>query len=550
MFKKKKIIDSEEINKNIIDNIRIGISVINPSMQILTLNRQMQQWFPNIDISKRPICYEVFNEPAGKKVCSYCPVFLTLQDGQVHEAITNTPRGDEVRHYRLISSPLKDKKGNVIAAIEMVDDITSRIQMEEELIFRIQADRMVDSISSGFINLSSEQIDNGINKALETVVKFLGVDRGLIFLLSIDGKRLELNNCWQATGIELHSSLPKTIFLGAFPWLNSKINSQEIINISDISTLGIEAETEKLEFQSQSIKSLIYIPMVSGGVLVGVLRFDSIHDIKIWLFRMISGIFVNVLERKRAEEELKNAYLALQRTQKELIQTEKLAAIGRFSSGVAHEVRNPLGIILGGIEYLDKILPSKDEKIKEVLEKIKISTLRAENIVEGLLRFSRPSELKKTRLKLNELIQEVLSLVTYRAPLQKIKLQTEFSSDDLFIEVDRSQIQQVFFNILINAIESMPNGGIVSIKTYQIDNLDVSQTSQNCVTEIKDTGIGISKDDLKRIFEPFFTTKRDRKGTGLGLSICKKIIDDHNGTITIESEKDKGTIVKVLLPLA
>ncbi len=127
------LIQSEEKYRSVIENIGIGVSLISPKMEILTLNRQLREWFPDIDVSKKPICYKAFNRPAKDDICSYCPTYKSLKDGQVHESITETPAGDKTVNFRIISSPVKDKDGKVIAAIEMVEDITERKKTEEAL---------------------------------------------------------------------------------------------------------------------------------------------------------------------------------------------------------------------------------------------------------------------------------------------------------------------------------------------------------------------------------------------------------------------------------
>lgn len=128
------LLESEGKFRSVVNNIAIGISLISPNMEILSLNNQMQQWFPEADVSQKPICYKTFNNPPRKSICSYCPTIKTLQDGQIHESISDTPRGDKFIHYRIISSPLKDKEGRITSAIEMVDDITERKKIEEQML--------------------------------------------------------------------------------------------------------------------------------------------------------------------------------------------------------------------------------------------------------------------------------------------------------------------------------------------------------------------------------------------------------------------------------
>src|SRR6185369_15422447 len=124
---------SEEKYRSLVDNIAVGITLLSPEMEILSLNSQMQQWFPQIDVSKRRLCHQAFNDPPSEEICGYCPVIKTLQDGEVHEAITETPSGDQIRNFRINSFPIKDKEDRITAVIEMVEDITERKQAEEEL---------------------------------------------------------------------------------------------------------------------------------------------------------------------------------------------------------------------------------------------------------------------------------------------------------------------------------------------------------------------------------------------------------------------------------
>ena len=129
----KALRESEKKYRNVVNNIGVGVSVISPRMEILSLNSQMKKWFPHVDVSKRPVCYKSFNIPPRKRICTYCPTYKALKDGKTHEAITNTPSGDKIVNYRVVSSPIKDKDGKIIAVIEMVEDVTERKQLEEKL---------------------------------------------------------------------------------------------------------------------------------------------------------------------------------------------------------------------------------------------------------------------------------------------------------------------------------------------------------------------------------------------------------------------------------
>ena len=167
MLASRQLLESEEKYKSVVNNIGIGVSLISPNMEILALNDQMVKWFPHIDVSQSPRCYREFNDPPRDDICSYCPTHKTLVDGEVHESITETPLGDEIRNYRIVSSPIKDWQGNVTAAIEMVEDITDKKRKEEELQkYRENLEEMVKERTEELM-VSNRTLKNEIANRLE-----------------------------------------------------------------------------------------------------------------------------------------------------------------------------------------------------------------------------------------------------------------------------------------------------------------------------------------------------------------------------------------------
>jgi len=287
------------------------------------------------------------------------------------------------------------------------------------------------------------------------------------------------------------------------------------------------------------------------GVLCGVYKNEPVLGVEDKKFLGIIASTIGVEEERiKANEELSQATAKLSQAQYGLVQSEKLAALGRFSSGIAHEVKNPLGIILGGTEYLERKLQTKDEDVKTALKKIKESTLRADNIVRNLVKFAMPSEIKTEKVTPQELINDTISLLKYRSSLVDVEITTEFAKKDIHIDIDKNQMQQVLFNIFVNAFEAMPKGGDIKVKTYHALGEEFSKDGAVCIIEVVDTGEGIAKESIPRLFEPFFTTKRDRKGTGLGLAMSKAIVDNNHGLLVVDSELGKGTTVKVVLPFS
>jgi two-component system NtrC family sensor kinase len=225
--------------------------------------------------------------------------------------------------------------------------------------------------------------------------------------------------------------------------------------------------------------------------------------------------------------------------QQQLMTSEKLASIGLLSAGVAHEINTPLTGISSYVQMLQKRLT--DPHFAQILEKIEAQTDRVARIIKNLLSFARnPSEIAFSRVNLIDSLKEILALIEYKLKAMNIRL--EFNPAPLRpIWAQGERLQQVFINIILNALDAMPEGGILR--------LDIGQQDSEALVRISDTGMGIKKDHLPRIFDPFFTTKGLGKGTGLGLSISYAIIKEHEGRITVDSLEGKGSTFTVILPM-
>ena len=307
------------------------------------------------------------------------------------------------------------------------------------------------------------------------------------------------------------------------------------------------------------------------------------------------GSFNRMIERLKENQESMENYLEslessnkqLKQTQEELIRTEKLASIGRFAAGVAHEVGNPLGSILGYTGILQKGGMDSEES-KDYLKRIEKEIERINRIVRELLDFARPSKFEIKDVEIKKVIESTLSLLSYQKSFKNIETQLDLQPDLPLIKGDESQLSQVFINIILNAIDAMPNGGILRIQTREhvVENLypdrfqwiypprrksdpmesdyshlrkpdpfsalltKFSKGDRLVKIRITDTGIGIKKEDLENIFDPFFTTKAPDKGTGLGLSISIRIVESLGGEIKVESEVGKGSTLEVYFPAA
>jgi len=228
------------------------------------------------------------------------------------------------------------------------------------------------------------------------------------------------------------------------------------------------------------------------------------------------------------------------RTQRNLLLTEKMAAIGKLTAGVAHEINNPLGGALNCIYHFRKgSLPS--ERQGEYLQLMEDGIKRIQKTVTNLLEYARTPKLERTATDLNTIVDNSLSLLDYQIRKNQIHVVREISDKLPLIEVDRNQMSQVLVNVFLNSIQAMGERGTLKI--------GIGTSNERLILTIADTGKGIPGDVLPKVFDPFFTTKGEGRGTGLGLWITQGIVERHGGTIQITSQEGVGTTVEVQLPL-
>jgi len=241
---------------------------------------------------------------------------------------------------------------------------------------------------------------------------------------------------------------------------------------------------------------------------------------------------------EKSHRELQVSHQELEQAQTQLIRTEKLASIGQLAAGVAHEINNPLGTILIYSHLIQKSLEPDDPKREDIALVISEAN-RAKEIVQGLLSFAREKKLRASEININDILEEVLSLVVNQSLFHNIKIKKSFDQDPQAIVADETQLKQVFLNIILNAAQAMEGNGKLTISTI----FDKKQIK----IKIADTGPGIPPEVMGKLFSPFFTTKE--KGTGLGLAISYGIIERHQGKIDVETELGKGSTFVITLPV-
>ncbi len=245
------------------------------------------------------------------------------------------------------------------------------------------------------------------------------------------------------------------------------------------------------------------------------------------------GSFVDLRERLEMER-------ALRRTQEQLLQSEKLAAMGRLTSQIAHELNNPLYGIMNTLELL-KTEISPQSRRRKILEMALSETVRLSDLLRKMLSFSRPDQEERQPVDINSVLDEILLLHEKQLKENDVNIIATYADGLGLVNASKNQLRQVFLNMVANARDSMPSGGTLTVKT--------GGDREKVVIEISDTGIGIPEEHIDKIFDSFFTTKDEIKGVGLGLSVCYGFIKDHGGDIDVQSRVGVGTTFSVTLPV-
>lgn len=257
---------------------------------------------------------------------------------------------------------------------------------------------------------------------------------------------------------------------------------------------------------------------------------------------------IETTEKARAQLDTAHHKLAeslnrLEESQEQLIQAEKLTSLGQMAASIAHEVNNPLSGVLVYIQLLQKKM-TNDSLSKPValnyLSKMASEIDRSSRIIRNLLSFARPSAPRLGAVDVNQVIEQALSLVGHQAELERVEVIKEGDPSLPDVWADFDQLRQVFVNLTLNAIQAMPNGGTLTLRTL----LDKEGSVR---VDVEDTGSGISRENMQKLFTPFFTTKGKGQGVGLGLAVTQGIIEKHGGRIEVKSEEGKGTTFSVYL---
>jgi signal transduction histidine kinase/putative methionine-R-sulfoxide reductase with GAF domain len=421
---------------------------------------------------------------------------------------------------------------------------------EEEMLTTVANQAAICIDNSGL--METLDIDEILRLVLEGVTKNIGFDRARLYLVNEKKNVLE---CRMAVGLDedkikgvvlsldKHDSVVARSIFEKKPFVIPEAQNDPRVN-----------PVMKERF---NLHSLVVIPLLVKDRALGAIAADHVEAGRsitkqtlesVMTFAQQAGLAIHnafmYQELKtfsqQMEEKIQQTTADLRRTEAQLIRSEKLAALGQLAAGIAHEIRNPLTSINILIHSLrDK--PSDEERHQEDLRVIEEEIHRINEIVDQFLRFAKPAPPLLQESDVLSLFEETLHLLKPQIEKQRISVQKEFPSLPPAV-LDREQMKQVILNLLLNALQAMPGGGLLRLSGQVLEDNRWIQLS------IQDTGVGIPPEDMNKLFDPFFSTKEG--GVGLGLSIAHRIIDQHRGKIQMESTPGKGTLFTLWLPIS
>ena len=487
----KELKESEEKFRNLFERVRHGLFISTKEGHFLDCNQAMwgllgyqdKEEFLKIDILK-----DLYVNPEDRE--TFMEQVENLGFIKDFEVEFKKKKGERIT-VLLTATAKRDETGTIIGYEGLNIDITDRKKMEREL----------REANDFLMNL----IDSSVDGIIVTNMK------GNILLFNKGAENL----------------------LG--------YRSGEVVekmNIRSIYSPGVAKEVmEKLKSPDfGGVGKLTSFPIFhrrkDGEMIEGDLSASLIYDEKGNEIASV-GIFKDLRERSKMERELREI-------QQALLLSEKLAAMGRLTSQIAHELNNPIYGIMNTLELLKTEIPPESKR-RRILDLSLSEIQRLSEMLRNMLSFSKPEEEKRRPIKIDELIEGILLVMEKQMRESNIQVEISFNPDIPEIMASTNQMRQVMLNILKNAKEAMPKGGTLTVRTSREDN--------RVLIHIQDTGMGVPEEIRDKIFEAFFTTKQKVKGVGLGLSVCYGIIKDHGGDIKVESEEGKGTTFIISLPV-
>ena len=448
-------------------------------------------------------------------------------------------RDGEIRTAHESSFVTRDDSAAIVAYQGFVLDVTERKQAELE-IRRRNRELLALNVIAELLSQSST-LEDVLTRALAKIAELFAADSVTVYFLDEASRTLRLAANFGHRSEYARRLAPVQISAS----LLQQVRQARATLLSG-AALALPEEFRELQRKEGVLASQIVVlwakDRIIGTLVIGCREMREFSAAELNLLAAVGNQVATTIDKSRLLEETREAYDTLRHTQEQLLQSEKMAAVGQLISGVAHELNNPLTAILGYSQLL-KSEESANARSSDYLEKLYKQAQRTHHIVQNLLSFARQHKPERAPIQINQILEDTLSLREYDMKLHSIRIHRELDSNLPSIGGDGNQLQQVFLNILNNAVDAVAEKhgkGEIWLRTLVVDD--------KLVIEFADNGPGVQ--NPHRVFDPFYTTKAVGKGTGLGLSICYGIVKEHGGEIQVRNAEKGGAVFSITLPLA
>ena len=563
----EQIQEEREIFDNVIEVMGAGLCLIDKNTKIIWANDTLKEW---LNLNESPVggyCSDIYHcDVVGT---DKCPAELVLKGkkGHIVQSWVRT-KAKKRMCIQHIAIPITNKNSNTDNILLLTVDVTEN----EKMVHRLLLLQQFGEITQGTLHL--DKLLHLILTCITADYSF-GFNRATLFLINkelnvLNGKlAIGPASSEEATRIlkemsDSHNSLTDIVDkLDYSHNIDTPLNTMtkllvySLADAKEVVTLctkemkpiivkdAVKDPRVSNEFRKAlGVNEFVCVPLIAKNEPIGVIVADNVYTAEPISDERVNTLtmFVNqaslAIENAETYKSLEDKIDQLTETQQRLIRSEKLAAIGSMSSYVAHEIRNPL-VTIGGFAKTLSRFTFTDAKIKVNIDIIIEEVKHLEKILNNITDFAKPSKPEKIDVQICEIMENTCLLMENYFQEKHITLQKKYETGVPEAPVDPTQIKQVFLNILMNAVESMPDGGKLDVNIESIDG--------SVKIYIVDAGKGMKQDVLQNIYDPFFTTKPS--GTGVGLSVSLKIIEDHGGTIDAISEQGKGTTMLLTLPI-
>lgn len=456
-------------------------------------------------------------------------------------------RNGDLFHGRITLLGLGDREGNFTGHLMMVRDVSSERKAKEELEAKsLHLATLADvarALASGL------ELNEVLDHAVMAIHRLLRAASIRIYILDPASQWLELAAWRGASEAFIHKEQFQRRRVG-----DGLLGKTALARKATVVDNFLRAEDPYVEdIVKEGLVSSVYIPLVSKEKTVGVLCVSSYQEYRfseefIEFLTAVGNQIGVAIENARLYEKLKGAYEEISQTQEQLIRTEKMASLGKLAATVAHEINNPLSVVLTYVKLMQNMIrkgtftPKRLSDISRFLSTMESETSRCGEIVRNLLAFARHSTPKMEEHRLEDILQRTVALMAHDLEMKEMKLICSCEPDLPMVRCDFRQIQQALLNLMMNATEAMTKGGVLTVRARRAPKEGFVMVS------VSDTGCGIPEENLSQIFEPFFTTKEEARGVGLGLTVVQGIVTRHGGTIEVESQVGVGTTFHITLP--